>query len=244
MRNNNQLPLKLNHQKLYDHLRSKNFFYTQYGRRSSKEFRPYRVLFSILYLVFGVGCIITFVFNVKAWYVGLGVATVIDAGIVAWFAVKNIKVLQNGSHSLYFLYIFELETFLKIDLGLDRNGIMDLSELCLNLSERCKRNYYRLDIAVAVLAIFVTIISILKEITLNDIGSLTVIFGLFIAGMWMLFGNLATALDQRSDRYFGIYLITRDIFRNKHYRQLRKEHKKRLRDETDIENQTSVEILA
>ncbi|MNR12555.1 hypothetical protein D3C85_1289180 [compost metagenome] len=115
--------------------------------------------------------------------------------------------------------------------------------MCLSLSEKYKRNYYRLELPLGLLAVFVTIISAVKDSELADTAPLTLVFGIFVFAIWYMFATVARTFDVRSDRYSELYLLLNDMDHNKQYKRLKKEHKNRLEEESVLEEASNIALV-
>lgn len=234
---NEQAPLKSNQRRLYEFIENYGFTQTFLGKKSPKELKPTRIVIFGLYIILSAAFIITYQKNLSPWNVISGIAVLVDAILMVWVYQKTIKLIIEGFHSIIFKKRYELDEFVKNVLGLDKKGITNEAQVCLNLSYHYKKNYYRLEIPLALIAVAAAIIAVIKGITLKDFILLELSFGLLVFGVWWLIANLASSLDNRSGRYFDLYLLLNDMDRNKQYKKLKKKHQKRLLDEKELESE-------
>jgi Ca2+/Na+ antiporter len=223
--------LKSNHQKLYEFLDTYGVARRLLSKQSPKPLRTWRILIFILYICLGTAFVVTMHLKASPWNLISGIAVLTDAVFMIWIYRKTLKLIQQGFHSIIFKKRFELEQYAKNELVLSKKAIEATADICFNLSERYKRNYYRLELPLSLLAVAVTVFAVAKDATLENVASLAFLSGIVLFALWYLLANFATSLDQRSSRYFELYLLLNDMEHNKQYKRLKKEHLERLRDE-------------
>ncbi|SMC60600.1 hypothetical protein [Pedobacter nyackensis] len=231
--------LEYNHQKLHEFIKRYSFGNGLHGKYSPRSLKGARISIFVLYIIFSGAFVTTTYLKAKPWNIMSGIATIIVAIIMIWIYRKTLKLIQQGFHSIIFKKRFELEQYIKNDLKLGKTAVQETAEICLILADRYKRNYYRLELPLAIIPIFVAILAIVKDISLEDMASLVISFALVVFGIWYLLVNIITSLDQQSNRYFELYLLLVDMKHNKQYQKLKKEHLRATSERNELEEALS-----
>lgn len=226
-----QDPFKSNHRKIYDFLKNYEMFHALFSRKSPKPYRTWRILTSILSICFFIPMALTIHLNVQIWNVVFIIAFFSAFCSFLWLIRKATKLSLTNFDTLTFKKMYELEVYIKSVLKLNKEEREKIADICFNLSEKYRRNYYKLEIPLSIIGFAIAILMVIKDISFEHASALTFVFACITFALWNFVGLTLTSLDLRSKRYLDGYELIADMKANKQYKKMKKLYLERIKED-------------
>lgn len=214
--------LKSNHRKIYEFLKQYEFYHSFISIKSPKPLRSWRIAILLITICIAAAIVRAIFLKDHTWTWTFMALLAIDIVIIFWLIRNATKLIIGDYGSLPFKKMFELEGFVRDDLGLRDPEIESTVEMCFRMAERYKKNYFKLEVPLAFVTVIASILAIVKNITFEILSQYTVGFALILFALWHAVANVVTSLDSRSKRYFDAHEYLTNIRSSRDYERMKR----------------------